>query len=116
MYLVWFMTLLMNPLLLICGVLLGISGTLWAGPLLYRLNRRRKLRRNWMADSPRTVRATLDARFDSFDPDEPGVDHRCVCHNRRIEEGEHVLLWPETSEVGLTYIAVYCLSGIKEPA
>lgn len=116
MVIFWFMSLVMNPLFIVCGVLLGISVTLWAVPLLYRRSRRRKLHRAWKSDSPRTVRSTLEPRFDEYDPQEPGVDHRCVCHNRSVPEGERVLLWPETGDLGLLYIAVYCLSGIKEPA
>lgn len=114
MFFAWFMASLMNPLLLITGILLGATWALTGAASLYRYGRRRRLRRDYRSDRPRCIQATLEPRWAEFDPDEEHVDSRCVCHNRRIPEGETVLLWPETGSLGLIHIAVYCMK-VKEP-
>lgn len=109
----WFMMLLMNPFLLVAGVLLGITWTLCSASTLYRVVRRRRLHREWKQDKPRHLSPTLVPRWDDYDPDEPNVDSKCTCHGRKIPEGEFVMLWPETGALGLFHLSVYCTS-VKE--
>jgi hypothetical protein len=109
----WFMMLLMNPFVLIVGILLGVTWTLCGASSAYRWTRRRALRRNWQQNKPRHFSPLLTPRWDEYDPDESHVDSRCVCHNRKVNPGETVLLWPEAGQLGLIHISVYC-TAVKE--
>jgi len=106
----WFMALFMNPLLLIVGVLLGATWVVCGGSWVYRVLRRRSLHREFKAKKPRHMSAVLEPRWDEYDPYEPHVDTKCVCHKEKVKEGALVLLWPEAGSLGLIHISVYCQS------
>lgn len=110
----WFMLACMNPLILILGILLGGTWALTGARFFYQAVSRRRLRKEWRRDEPRHINPFLTPRWDEYDRDEPAVDSRCVCHNRKIPEGEMVLLWPETGSLGLLHVSVYCMA-VKEP-
>lgn len=109
----WFMILFMNPLLLVVGVLLGATWSLCGAQWVYRTVRRRSLRKEFAAKKPRHLSAVLEPRWDAYDPEEAHVDTKCICHGRRLKEGDMVLLWPEAGALGLINISVYCPS-VKE--
>ena len=109
----WFMMLLMNPFLLVAGVLLGVTWTWCSASTLYRAARRRKLHKEWKQDKPRYLSPVLAPRWDDYNPDEPNVDSRCTCHRRRLIPGETVLFWPETGAMRLFHVSVYCTT-VKE--
>jgi hypothetical protein len=99
------------------GVVLGFGtaflSALAVTPLVYRAKRRRELRRMWRMDRPRSMAMGIMPSWSDYDPADETVDRRCVCHNRRIYEGERVLLWPEIGPMGIVHTSVYCES-VKE--
>lgn len=103
-----FMTWLFNFTLFLLGLLIGVTGTLILGPVVYRRHRRWVLRRDWRQNRPHRVVESLTPQWQEYDPDLAGVGKRCICHDRRIHPGETVLLWPETGPMGVLHVAVYC--------
>lgn len=91
---------------------LATLGALWLAPVVYRAKRRRELRRMWRMDVPRPFSESVLPHWAEYVIDET-VDRRCVCHGRRIYEGEWVLMWPEVGPLGILHTAVYCPS-VKE--
>jgi hypothetical protein len=108
-----FMTWLFNVTLFLLGLGIGTLGAITLGPGVYRTYRRWSLRRDWREDRPNRVVESLTPQWEGYDPDLAGVGKRCICHNRQIHPGEHVLLWPETGPMGVLHVAVYC-ENIKE--
>lgn len=90
------------------GVISGIALTMTLGPVLYRMNRRRILRRRWKADKPMQYTEPLAPEWRPYEPEAVGVDKRCICHNRLVHPGERVLMWPETGPMDVLHVAVYC--------
>jgi|SRR5882757_10370326 len=103
-----FMTWFLNFSLLLIGGFIGVAGTLVLGPGGYRRYRRWALRRDWHQDRPHRVVESLTPQWAEYDPELAGVGRRCICHDRQIHPGEHVLLWPETGLMGILHVAVYC--------
>lgn len=99
------------------GVVIGTGitalGALSVAPGVYRARRRRQLRRMWQMDCPRPLGESAMPQWVDYDSEDETVDRRCVCHNRRIYEGERVLLWPEFGPMGIVITSVYCES-VKE--
>lgn len=99
----------------IVGTGAGVVVAVVAVPMVYRMWRRKKLHKEWKADAPMKSVPFLSPSWVEYDPDEMTVDSRCVCHGRRIGEGERVLLRPEIGPFGVLQTSVYCQS-IKEAA
>jgi hypothetical protein len=97
----------------VIGAAFATVVALGAVPVAYRHWRRRTLRRMWRRDEPRDLPISLMPQWGAYSLDDETVDRRCVCHNRRLFEGERVLLWPEIGPMGVLHTAVYCES-VKE--
>jgi hypothetical protein len=97
----------------VVGFILGVLAALVVVPATFRFHRRNVLRRKWKADQPREITEGLFPEWQQYDPEMPGISHRCICHGRRIHPGERVLTWPETGPMNLLHVAVYCES-VKE--
>lgn len=99
------------------GMLIGGSavalGLVGVAPVVYRVWRRQRLRKQWRLDLPRAIPVDLTPKWGPYDLDNPTVDRRCICHNRRLYEGENVLHWPEVGPMGVLHTAIYCES-VKE--
>lgn len=112
-----FMVWIINMWSLTLGVIAGVGASLIVAvgiaPGVYRAWRRKKLRQEWKRDVPMASNPLLMPVWVDYDPDELTVDHRCVCHNRLIGEGEHVLLRPEIGPFGMLHTSVYC-QNVKE--
>lgn len=111
-FVVW----VINVWSLTLGLMIGVAVVLAAvcsGPAVYRAWHRRKLRQEWRRDVPMVTTPFLSPSWVEFDPDVETVDRKCVCHGRRIGEGEQVLLRPEIGPFGVLHTSVYCQS-IKE--
>jgi hypothetical protein len=97
---------------LIMGIVIGLAGgvlgALLGLPVIYQVNRRRALRKQWRLDRPRQMKTYLAPQWGEYSQDTENIDRRCVCHNRVLGEGETVLLWPEMGPFGILYTAVYC--------
>lgn len=106
----WGVMVLCTVLGLSCGVVMSLG---WNLPAVWRLKRRRELRRDWRDNVPRPLPVGLGPRWDEYDPDDESVSRRCVCHARKVHPGERVLLWPEVGPMGILHTAVYCES-VKE--
>lgn len=114
-FVVWIINMWSLTLGLIIGVGSGVIVAVGVMPMVYRVRRRRKLRQEWKRDIPLAATPLLAPCWAEFDPDEETVDSRCVCHGRKIGEGERVLLRPEIGPFGLLHTSVYC-DKVKEPA
>lgn len=98
---------------MIIGGAITLLGSLALAPVIYRTRRRRELRRMWRMDQPRPMPVGLMPIWGDYDSENSSVDRRCVCHGRRVFEGERVLLWPEMGPLGALHTTVYCES-VKE--
>jgi hypothetical protein len=107
-----FLDFLVNGVSFMVGLFIGLL-TLAFTPLLFRVQRRHLLRREWKKDKPGVAEPGLYPEWQKYDPDIPGIDRKCICHHRVIHPGEQVLTWPEIGPMNLLYIAVYCES-VKE--
>lgn len=97
----------------VLGSAFSVVAALGVAPVVYRTIRRRALRRMWRRDEPRDLPVVFMPQWAEYDLDDETVDRRCVCHNRRLFQGERVLLWPEVGPMGVLHTAVYCES-VKE--
>lgn len=112
-FMVWIIDMWSLTLGIIIGVATGVIVAVGIAPAIYRAWHRKKLRQEWKRDAPMESTPFLSPSWVEYDPDELTVDHRCVCHGRRIGEGERVLLRPEIGPFGMLQTSVYCQS-IKE--
>lgn len=108
-FVIWFF----QTIFFLAGLLLGVVLTLTVTPYAFRLHRRLALRRDWKNDRPGRVEDGLFPEWQDYDPDIPGIEKKCVCHQRLMHPGERVLTWPETGPMNLLHVAVYCES-VKE--